>query len=77
MNEALGVWAGARFVAARAVGGELQVASQSADGGDERRVEVEPLDRVGAVTPGVSPDRVGVLVPPLVPPAPRTPASSA
>jgi hypothetical protein len=62
MNEALSVWAGERFVSAWAVDGELQVASLSADGLDERPVDVEPLDGVADVTLGVYPDRVGVLV---------------
>jgi hypothetical protein len=62
MNEALSVWAGERFVSAWAVDGELQAASLSAEGLDERPVEVAPLDGVADVAIGVYPDRVGVLV---------------
>jgi hypothetical protein len=62
MNEARTVWTGERFVSAWAVDGELQVASLSADGGDERPVDVQRLRDVSAVALGVYPGRVGVLI---------------
>lgn len=56
------VWTGERFVAAWEEGDALQVAVLLADGTLETMVDVDPLQRPGAITLGVYPGRVGILV---------------
>ncbi len=56
------VWTGERFVTAWEEDDTLRVAVSTADGVEERLVDVDPLERPGAITLGVFPGRVGVLV---------------
>lgn len=56
------VWTGERFVSAWQDGDGLGVVSLAADGGDQRRIEVGALERPAAITLGVYPGRVGILV---------------
>ncbi len=61
-NVARTVWTGERFISAWEADDGLQVASLSADAGDERRIDVDRLERPGAITFGTYPGRVGILV---------------
>lgn len=56
------VWTGERFVSAWVEEDRLRVAVLGPDGAFEREVDVDPLDRPAALTLGVYPGRVGVLV---------------
>ncbi|MBL8744512.1 MAG: hypothetical protein JNK04_25565, partial [Myxococcales bacterium] len=61
-NVPLMVWSGQRFIAAWSELDQLHVAVLDANGVLEHEVEVDPLERPAAITLGVYPDRVGVLV---------------
>jgi hypothetical protein len=56
------VWTGARFIAAWEEDSQLQVAILDANGIEERRADVAPLERPAAITIGLYPGRVGILV---------------
>jgi hypothetical protein len=56
------VWTGERFVTAWEEEDTLRIAVSTADGVEERLVDVDPLERPGAITLGAFPGRVGVLV---------------
>ena len=56
------VWTGERFVTAWTQDDELRVAVLAADGSLDHQVDVDPLERPAAITLGVYPGRVGVLV---------------
>jgi hypothetical protein len=56
------VWTGERFVSAWEDNAALRVAVLDANGSLEREVEVDELDRPAAITLGVFPGRVGILV---------------
>ncbi|NUP14452.1 MAG: hypothetical protein HOW73_51135 [Polyangiaceae bacterium] len=56
------VWTGRRFVSAWEEEDRLHVAVLAPDGSEERRVEVDPLERPASITLGIYRDRVGILV---------------
>ena len=56
------VWTGQRFISAWEEDDALQVAVLDANGQEERRVPVDPLERPAAITMGVYQNRVGILV---------------
>jgi hypothetical protein len=56
------VWSGERFVTVWEEDDQLRVAVLAADGSVETMVDVDPLERPGAMTLGVFPGRVGLLV---------------
>ncbi len=56
------VWSGERFVTVWEEDDQLRVAVLAADGSVETMVDVDPLERPGAMTLGVYPGRVGLLV---------------